>query len=200
MQLDNRPSPRVAPTRMTNIGQARFTFIGYFVLGGMLLLEAFFVLITAVTKAAFTSKLAERLVGLIYNSLPPVQWIWNRLPAVPWGSWYLAFLSTIGFVAIFSTAYGLYLVGCGGQLRSYVKDAQRQTTVDNLVGGSGKKRDSQSVSSILAGGSVSINQTISHDPKIRDWDKGFSKSLLGLIVIGAVGGFLSIVAAKIAGY
>jgi hypothetical protein len=185
--------------------QARLRIGVYFLLAWVLLLATLSIVFMAVAKAVyFLVKDCSLFVcgpiqnGIAYavNNVFFLGWLWEWLPEVPPDLWYLALFNSIGLSAIFFFPFSLFLQRKRRDLAAALREALARARVEAFRP---KSTTSQSVGPIQAGGNVTVEQTINNNPEIRDWDKSFSKSPLGQIVIAAAGGFLAWLAGKLMG-
>jgi hypothetical protein len=184
--------------------QARVRISVYFLLARLVLpLGTFSILLTAIAKGLYQDLLRSGCPVLFCNLWNGIawginntfflRWLWVWLPDVPPDSWYLALLSPIGLCLVFFLLFALFMEKQRRDLRAALRDARHRDRVESF----NPKSNSQFVGSIQAGGNVSVEQTLNNNPEIRDWDKSFSKSPLGQIIIAVVGGFLVLLAGKL---
>jgi hypothetical protein len=185
--------------------QARVRISVYWFLAGVVLpLGTFSIVLTALAKGAYSdivgSGCSSRFCVLIQNAIAFtvndiffLGWWWVRLGDVPFDSWYLALLSPIGLCAAYLLPLSLFFRQQWRDLRAALREARHRARVESF----NPKSNSQLVGPIQAGGNVSVEQTINNNPEIRDWDKSFSKSPLGQIIIAVVGGLLVLLAGKL---
>ena len=197
--------------------QAQSRAYWYTGLSWALLGLTFFMIVLAVIKSVYYSVQeqfctnlqevcykARSIIGEIYNYgiINPVRWFWKLFPDVPFPLWFESLLSPAGATVIFLFGYSIYLGRKGYQLRTDViavrRDAQIRSIRDTYEGSGGSSNSStQTTGSMYVGGDVSIHQVMNNDPRIKDADKGFFKTPLGLILTPIVCSVLSIIIGQI---
>ena len=76
-----------------------------------------------------------------------------------------------------------------------VKEA-RQDAEKRKLSDSYHPTNTQTIGPIIAGGNVNIEQAISNNPQLKEWDNNFFNGPVGLTIIAGVGGLLTLVLAQ----
>lgn len=178
----------------------------YIVLGYMLLALSFLTVGTAFVKGIYYGcSLNERFcasikapVNWIYGNIFFVPWLWKWLPDAPFNMWYLSLLSSAGLCALFFFLFALFLSRSGIRLKTLLNEARWEAD-KRALGENYRPGNTQTTGPINAGGNVKIEQILNNNPEIRNWNKSFSKSSIGLIVIATVGGVLTLYLGQLIG-
>ena len=183
--------------------QARVRISVYFLLARLVLpLGTFSILLTAIAKgyqdllrSGCPVPVCNLWNGIAWaiNNIFFLRWLWMWLPDVPPDSWYLALLSPIGLCLVFFLLFALFMEKQRRDLGAALRAALARDRVERFS----RRSNSQFVGPIQTVGNVSVEQTINNNLEIRDWDKSFSKSPLGQMIIAVVGGFLVLLAGKL---